>query len=326
MLDRAADDGATAGAGRPRPTPVPAAAARRRLGPEQLPAPPHDDLPLALAELHRALPVGRAGRGSLHRRARRPLRRPTTTCPGRNFWRWCDEHLVDVFTGAGFDRRSRSTATQPRFVDGRRGPGPCPTPSARACACWCAASTRRSTPPTPASGSSRRATASGRRRSRPGWRRSTATRGTRCATHGMGMTDLVKRATRRADELDRRRVPATASSGSSACAAASRPAAVCMVGLAGWRAAVDRTGRGRLAGPHARRPARLRDAVDVGPQRPQTPGRLRRPPPQRRDEIWTRLRAPTEPISSRRGFSGGRGPGRPGPCRSRTAAARAPAW
>ncbi len=59
------------------------------------------------------------------------------------------------------------------------------------------------------------------------------------AAHGVGMTDLVKRATPRADGL-------TAAEYRSGVARIERlatwlaPAAICFVGLAGWRAAVDR--------------------------------------------------------------------------------------
>lgn len=58
--------------------------------------------------------------------------------------------------------------------------------------------------------------------------------------HGMGMTDLVKRATRRADELSR----AEFTAGIDRVARLVewlRPEAICMVGLAGWRATIDRT-------------------------------------------------------------------------------------
>ena len=54
------------------------------------------------------------------------------------------------------------------------------------------------------------------------------------------MTDLVKRATVAAAELTGRRVPRAASTASTGCAGCSRRRAVCFVGLAGWRAAVDR--------------------------------------------------------------------------------------
>ncbi len=57
--------------------------------------------------------------------------------------------------------------------------------------------------------------------------------------HGMGMTDLVKRATRRADELDAQEYRDGLARVDRLCARL-RPGVVCMVGLAGWRAAVDR--------------------------------------------------------------------------------------
>ena len=58
-------------------------------------------------------------------------------------------------------------------------------------------------------------------------------------THHIGMTDLVKRTTRRADELDR----VEFSDGLARVerlVAWLRPRSLCFVGLAGWRAAVDR--------------------------------------------------------------------------------------
>ena len=65
--------------------------------------------------------------------------------------------------------------------------------------------------------------------------------------HGVGMTDLVKRATPRADELTPRRVPRRAARASSGSCAWLQPGAVCFVGLAGWRAAVDRKASARRA-------------------------------------------------------------------------------
>ena len=57
--------------------------------------------------------------------------------------------------------------------------------------------------------------------------------------HGVGMTDLVKRATARADELDRSEYVA---GGVRLAQLVSwlQPGIVCVVGLTGWRAAVDR--------------------------------------------------------------------------------------
>ena len=54
------------------------------------------------------------------------------------------------------------------------------------------------------------------------------------------MTDLVKRATVGADELEPRRVPRRARRASSGWCEWLRPGAICFVGLAGYRAAVDR--------------------------------------------------------------------------------------
>jgi TDG/mug DNA glycosylase family protein len=57
--------------------------------------------------------------------------------------------------------------------------------------------------------------------------------------HGIGMTDLVKRATTAAAELTADEYAAGVERVARLCAWL-RPRAVCMVGLAGWRAAVDR--------------------------------------------------------------------------------------
>lgn len=57
--------------------------------------------------------------------------------------------------------------------------------------------------------------------------------------HGMGMTDIVKRTTRRADELDRCEYEAGLQR-VERLVERIRPKVICMVGLAGWRAAVDR--------------------------------------------------------------------------------------
>ncbi len=59
------------------------------------------------------------------------------------------------------------------------------------------------------------------------------------AAHGMGMTDMVKRATRRADELDKSEYQAGFER-LGKLAEWLEPKTICMVGLAGWRAAVNR--------------------------------------------------------------------------------------
>ena len=57
--------------------------------------------------------------------------------------------------------------------------------------------------------------------------------------HGIGMTDLVKRATVAAAELSREEFVAGVARVERLCAWL-RPSALCIVGLAGWRVAVDR--------------------------------------------------------------------------------------
>lgn len=59
------------------------------------------------------------------------------------------------------------------------------------------------------------------------------------SAHGIGMTDIVKRATPRADALRRAEYREGIERLERLCAWL-RPAAICMVGLAGWRAALDR--------------------------------------------------------------------------------------
>ena len=72
--------------------------------------------------------------------------------------------------------------------------------------------------------------------------------------HGVGMTDLVKRATVGADELDAGEYRYGITRLTRLCAWL-RPAVVCFVGLAGWRVAVDRTAR------PGRQDARIGDSV-----------------------------------------------------------------
>ena len=57
--------------------------------------------------------------------------------------------------------------------------------------------------------------------------------------HGLGMTDLVRRTTKRADELERAEF-VSGFERVERLAAWLKPKAVCFVGLGGWRAAVDR--------------------------------------------------------------------------------------
>ena len=72
--------------------------------------------------------------------------------------------------------------------------------------------------------------------------------------HGMGMTDLVKRATPRADALSNDEYRNGLARVTQLCEWL-RPEVVCFVGLAGWRAAADRTAKAgwqdRMLGPSA---------------------------------------------------------------------------
>lgn len=200
---------------------------------------PHDRLPLALAELHRALAVGAPVVCSF-------ITGPDDhvvsddDLPGRNFWRWSDEHLVDVFVGAGFEDVTLSD-DRPRFVEARRARTLPDTvgPDMRLLICGLNPSLH--------------AADAGVGFFTPGNRFWPAAIAVGLATvdrdpwhairqHGLGMTDLAKRATRRADELEPREYRDGLARVDRLCARL-RPGAVCMVGLAGWRTAVDRKAR-----------------------------------------------------------------------------------
>ncbi len=204
---------------------------------------PKTRLPIALARLHRALRVGAplelsAFAGDLEGAF------PDDDFPGRFFSNWQPSELARVVVGAGFDD---VRATVRRGSAGRPG-GAGPD----------AARSRGARPPDPrvrpepqrVLGRSRRrlrpsrqpllAGRPRRRPRRPGPRRRAGT-----GRAGVGMTDLVKRATARAEEV----APAEYAAGLDRVrhlVAWLRPAVVCVVGLTGWRAAVDRRA---VAGP-----------------------------------------------------------------------------
>lgn len=201
------------------------------------------DVPLALAELHGALALGAPVEltffgGTVEGRAVFP----SDDLPGRWFSTWSRGQLADLVTGAGFDldelEVTTSTdgvgytvrATRARTLPDTVGPGMrllvCGlNPSVRAAdaAIGFVTPGNRFWPAALAAGlvSRDRDPAHALRE------------------HGIGMTDLVKRATPRADGL-------TAAEYAEGLARVERlcawlgPAAVCFVGLAGWRAAVDR--------------------------------------------------------------------------------------
>lgn len=197
---------------------------------------PHDELPMALAELHRALPVGAPVAASF---ISGPHDRYVADddIPGRNFWRWTDDDLVDLFVGAGFESVVLS-GERPRFVDAVRARSLPDTVGADMRLLVCGLNP------------SLHAADAGIGFVTPGNRFWPAALEVGLASvdrdpfhaarhHGMGMTDLAKRATTRADELAPDEYRDGLARVERLCERL-RPGAVCMVGLAGWRTAVDR--------------------------------------------------------------------------------------
>ncbi|HET9442892.1 MAG TPA: uracil-DNA glycosylase family protein [Acidimicrobiales bacterium] len=210
---------------------------------------PRVRLPAALADLHRSLRVGspvdvQVVYGSYEGHAL-----PEDDIGGRFFASWEPGDLVDVVTGAGFsvqavsvegDRHDvvRVAARRERTLADTVGPGlrllVCglnPSLYAADCGIGFARPGNRFWPAALAAGlvSRDRDPAHALRH------------------HGIGMTDLCKRATTAAHELSTAEYRA-------GCERVERlvrwlrPGAVCFVGLAGWRAAVDRSAR---PGPQA---------------------------------------------------------------------------
>lgn len=197
-----------------------------------------EHLPLALAELHQAVQVDapvvitlKAGRYEGHALAGDPF-------PGRFFACWEPEPLADVVTGAGFEVHEVEADDAWITVTGRR---------------------IRSLPDTVGPGMhllmcginpSLYAADAGVGFARPGnrfWPAAleaglvTAGRdpGAALRDHGIGMTDLVKRATPRAADLSTAEIR-EGTARVERLVRWLRPRAVCFVGLAGWRVAVDR--------------------------------------------------------------------------------------
>lgn len=198
---------------------------------------PHAALPLALAELHRATAVGAPVVASFLGAEDDDVRMADDDLPGRRFWRYRDETLVDTFLGAGFDQVVLS-GDRPRFVDAVRVRTLPDTvgPHMRILVCGLNPSLHAADAGvgfvTPSNRFWRAATEAGIvSRDRDPWHALRA--------HGTGMTDLVKRATTRADELSHDEYRTGVERVERLCARL-RPGVVVMVGLAGWRAAVDR--------------------------------------------------------------------------------------
>jgi TDG/mug DNA glycosylase family protein len=199
-------------------------------------------LPAALAELHHACAVGAPVELVLFRGDTDLAPLPDDDLPGRTFSAWSPRQLRDVVEGAGFGlthlagdpQRPHELvvhAERLRTLADTVGPG------MRLLVCGLNPSLHAADVGVGFTGPSNRfwpaAVAAGL---------VTTPFDARAALtgHGVGMTDLVKRATRRADELDRAEYVA----GVGRLERLVRwlaPAAVCVVGLTGWRVAVDRT-------------------------------------------------------------------------------------
>jgi TDG/mug DNA glycosylase family protein len=193
-------------------------------------------LPAALADLHRALTVGAPVAISVIARETSGAW-PGDDFPGRWFAGWAADALRDVAIGAGFELHSLDArgdwltvhAARARSLPDTVGPG------MRLLVCGLNPSLRAADAgvgfATPGNRFWPAALAAGL---------VTVDRDSRAAlAAGVGMTDLVKRATPRAEELTRDEYRAGLAR-VERVAHWLEPGAVCFVGLAGWRAAVDR--------------------------------------------------------------------------------------
>ncbi|MDW3219213.1 MAG: uracil-DNA glycosylase family protein [Acidimicrobiales bacterium] len=201
---------------------------------------PH--LPMALAELHRTLAVDAPVEIGMFGGDQDLTAMTTGDFAGRRFSLWQDDHLLDVYVGAGFavdEHRHRETEHWPNLLSSltrRRSLPDTVGPGMRLLVCGL----------NPSLHAADMGVGFGRGGNRF-WPAAlaagivTVDRDPRHALreHGIGMTDLVKRATPRADELDRREYVDGLARLERLCAWL-RPEAVCMVGLSGWRAAADR--------------------------------------------------------------------------------------
>ncbi len=200
-------------------------------------------VPMALADLHRTLQVGAPFELLVFEGDVELAQNAEDEFPGRTFSKWPEQRLADVVVGAGFRidefetgggtaRRSgfRVTATRARTLPDTVAPGMrllmCglnPSVYSADVGSGFARPGNRYWPAALAAGLVTRA--------RDPW--------DALRSHGIGMTDVVKRATARADEL-------SADEYREGMARVARlvewlrPTAVCFVGLAGWRTAVDR--------------------------------------------------------------------------------------
>jgi len=207
---------------------------------------PRGDVPMALWDLHRCLAVGGVARLVLFGGDDELGELPGDDFPGRWFSRWTEELLADVVVGAGFAveeltagdgsaevphltvtvRRLRTLADTVGTGMRLLLVGLNPSLHAADAGVGFAGPSNRGWPALVAAG-----LASVPRDPR------------RLLVHdGIGMTDLAKRATARAAEIAPEEFAAGVARLDRLCAWL-RPAAVCVVGLTGWRQAVDRGAR-----------------------------------------------------------------------------------
>lgn len=202
---------------------------------------PRSSVPLALAELHRSLAVGAPVELEVFAGDDEHVAFATDDFPGRWFSRWPAGLLGHVVVGAGFELEHLGPsperddhlvvrATRARTLPDTVGPGMrvlvCglnPSVYAADAGVGFARPGNRFWPAALAAGLVSR--------DRDPWHA--------LRHHAVGMTDLVKRATPRADALTPGEYAAGLERLDAICAWL-RPGAVCLVGLAGWRAAVDR--------------------------------------------------------------------------------------
>jgi double-stranded uracil-DNA glycosylase len=201
-------------------------------------------LPLALAELHHALRVGAPVDLTMKRGDYEGWELPGDDFPGRFFACWAPPDLADVVVGAGFVIDDFEADSEWIVVNGRRARTLPDTVGPRMRLLLCGLNP------------SLCAADAGVGFARPGNRFWPAALAAGLVTrdrdplhalrvHGVGMTDLVKRATVGAAEL----APAEFRQGLLRVwrlVARHRPGAVCFVGLTGWRAAVDRRAKAGL--------------------------------------------------------------------------------
>jgi TDG/mug DNA glycosylase family protein len=200
------------------------------------------ELPIALAELHRVLEVDAPVELVMFGGDQDLTEMTTGEFAGRRFSLWNDDHLNDVVDGAGFEVvhwHHKVTAQWPALTFGVRRLRTLPDtvgPGMRLLVCGL----------NPSVHSADMGVGFGRGGNRfwPAAQAAGLVTVDRdplhaLTEHGIGMTDLVKRATPRADELTDDEYRSGLERLERLCAWL-RPAAVCMVGLSGWRVAVDR--------------------------------------------------------------------------------------